>query len=308
MHVGVAELTGDSSPQEESILAIAKQFRFGAFEFQTSPARLSIGGVPVKVRPQALQVLELLLSRAGEIVTREEIRQHLWGDAAYLDHERGINSALLHLRKALEDDPQSPRFIETVPRHGYRFIAPIELSETPLVSVRTADSDAPRPAARPWYRIAILGVLLAGVVTLSVLWGRFSATPASVDLPRLVVYPMQDASERGETRPSAASLTDDLVRILVTDHADGLDLTAPGPRDASGGPPVDAPTPDADYLVMSSLTFDEHGDYGITLKLIRAADRTIVWADTKHLGATDLATWPTLAAQDIVQALAGLPG
>ena len=80
MHVGVAELTGDSLPTEESILATARQFRFGKFDFQTSPARLSAGGAPVKARPQALQVLEMLLSRAGEIVTREEIRQHLWGD------------------------------------------------------------------------------------------------------------------------------------------------------------------------------------------------------------------------------------
>lgn len=305
MHVGVAELTGDSSPTEESILALAKHFRFGAFEFQTSPARLSTGGVPVKVRPQALQVLELLLSRAGEIVTREELREHLWGDSAYLDHERGINSALLHLRKALDDDPQSPKFIETVPRHGYRFIAPMELSETPLISVVDSDYGQPR-AATPWKKIALVGVLLAAVVTLSALWGRFSATPSAADLPRLVVYPMQDASEISEPRPSATSLSDDLVRILVTDHADGVDLTAPEPDASSSGPPTGAPAPDADFLVMSSLTLDEQGNYGITLKLVRAEDRTIVWADTKHLPATDLGDWSALAAEDILRALVEL--
>jgi len=122
-----------------------------------------------------------------------------------------------------------------------------------------------------------------------------------------MVYPMHNASESAEVRPSTISLSDDLVRILVTDHGELVDLAAAGPQEVSGGRAVNAPPPDADYLVMSSLTFDEHGDYSITLRLVRADDRTIVWADTKHLPTTDLAAWPDQAATDIVQALASLP-
>ncbi len=240
------------------------------------------------------------------MLTREEIRHHLWGDAAYLDHERGINSALLHLRKALDDDPQSPRFIETVPRHGYRFIAPVELSETPLVSVRTPVGDSADAGPKRWPRIAALTAVLVVLLGLSALWGRLGTVPGAASPPRLVVYPMQDSSEGTDTRPSPLSLTDALVRSLVTEHADRFDLTAPEPADPEGAT-AGANQPDADLLVMSSLTFDEHGDYGITITLVRASDRTIVWAQTHHLPTEQLASWPELAASDLVTAIDGLP-
>ena len=75
----------------------------------------------------------------------------------------------------------------------------------------------------------------------------------------------------------------------------------------ASGPAANSPPPDADFLVMSSLTYDENGEFGITLKLVRADDSTIVWADTKHLAAEELATWPALAAVDLVQALQQIP-
>jgi DNA-binding winged helix-turn-helix (wHTH) protein len=306
MHVGAAELTGDSSPMEGPLLATAKHFRFGTFEFHTSPANLANGGVPIKVRPQALQVLELLLSRAGETVTREQLRAHLWGNEEYLDHERGINSALLHLRKALNDDPHSPSFIETVPRQGYRFIAPIELSETPLVSVRPAIAPENSSQGRSWGRIALIASVLAIAVSLSVLWGRFAETPVSA-LPRLMIYPMHTTSEGAEVRPSAVSLTDDLVRILVTDFSGRLDLTAAGPQEANGTPAATAGPTDADFMVMSSLSIDGNGDFSVTLRLVRAPDRTIVWADTKHVPSAELVGWPSQAAADLLAALDALP-
>ena len=110
-----------------------------------------------------------------------------------------------------------------------------------------------------------------------------------------------------QVRPSAISLTDDLVRILVTDFSHRLDLTAAGPQEADGTPAASNPTTDADFTVMSSLSFDEHGDYGVTLRLVRAEDRTIVWADTKHVASEDLAGWPVQAAADLLAALNSLP-
>jgi TolB-like protein len=119
-----------------------------------------------------------------------------------------------------------------------------------------------------------------------------------------MIYPMHNASETKEVRPSAISLTDDLVRILVTDFSHRLDLTAAGPQEVDGAPT--GTVTDADFTVMSSLSFDEHGDYGVTLRLIRADDRTIVWADTKHIASEDLASWPAQAAQDLLAALDSL--
>lgn len=125
-------------------------------------------------------------------------------------------------------------------------------------------------------------------------------------MPRVMIYPMQDASAGAEVRPSAVSLTDDLVRILVTDYSGRLDLAATAP-DVPEGPATPATEPEAGFLAMSSLTLDEHGDLGITLKLVRASDSTILWADTRHLPADQLAQWPALAAADLVQALENLP-
>ena len=214
---------------------------------------------------------------------------------------------MLHLRKALNDDSQHPSFIETVPRQGYRFISPIELSETPLVSLRPVAIEAEEaPRGRFWARVAALASVLAVAVTLSVLWGRFAETPAAPALPRLMIYPMHDASEGIEARSSAVSLTNDLVRILVTNFSDRLDLTAAGPQGADGTPATDSPI-DADFTVMSSMSFDEHGDFGVTLRLIRAQDRTIVWADTRHIASEELADWPAVAAADLLAALGSLP-
>lgn len=298
MPAGVAPLPDRPDPAEGPVLATARHFRFGSFEFHSSPARLAENGRTIKVRPQALQVLEILLSHAGRTVSREEIRAHLWGSEEYLDHERGINSALLHLRKALRDDPHSPRFIETVPRQGYRFIAQVELSETPLVSRTPYREPSERDKTIPWERIGVLAALV--VVGMSVPWARLGP-PTSTPMPRVMVFPMQDASG-GDVRPSAVSLTDDLVRILVTDYAGRLDLAAPAPEPPEGKPTA-AAEPGSDYLTMSSLTRNDRGGFGVTLRLVRAGDNTILWADTRHLPADQLVQWPALAAADLVAAL-----
>ena len=305
MPVGMAPLPEELEQISGPVLATARHFRFGAFEFHSSPARLARSNEIIKVRPQALQVLELLLSRAGQTVSREEIRQHLWGTEEYLDHERGINSALLHLRKALEDDPQSPQFIETVPRQGYRFIAPVEFSETPLVSRAPAGPSPERDKKIPWARIISLAAVLVVVVGISVLWGRLIPAGSS-PMPRVIVYEMKDSTTGAVVGPSAISLTDDLVRILVTDYAGRLDLAAPSP-DASEGTTPAANESMAGYFAVSSMTTDENGLFGICLKLVRASDSTILWATTRNLPPDQLAQWPALAAADLVQALETLP-
>lgn len=306
MHVGLAPVPDDPTQQDGAVLATARRFRFGDFEFHTSPARLLERGEVIKVRPQALQVLELLLSRAGQTVSREELRRHLWGDEEYVDHERGINSALLALRKALADDPQDPRFVETVPRQGYRFIAPVELSETPLVSRAEPASEQPsEDGRRSRVRRAMLVVLPVALLGSWLAWGRLGAV-WSTAAPRVMIHPMQAASEGTEVRPSPVSLTDALVRILVTEYSEHLDIAAPV-ESTEGDTPAPLTERRPDYQVTSSLTFDEDGNFALTLKLVRSADRTILWADTRHLRPEELAQWPALAAADLVRTLESLP-
>jgi eukaryotic-like serine/threonine-protein kinase len=104
-----------------------EKYRFGSFEVRTSTRELSKSGTKIKLRGQPYLILEVLLSRAGEVVTREEIRQKLWPADTFVDFEHGLNSSVKKLRQVLCDSAQEPRYIETLPRLGYRFIAPVEI-------------------------------------------------------------------------------------------------------------------------------------------------------------------------------------
>ena len=97
--------------------------QFGAFEFDARTSQLWREGQPVKLPPQPSKLLELLVSRAGDVVLREEIQRHLWGEDTFVDFERGLNFCVLQVRTALGDAADNPRYLQTVPRRGYRFIA-----------------------------------------------------------------------------------------------------------------------------------------------------------------------------------------
>ncbi len=99
--------------------------RFGLYEFDFRTGELRREGDVVKLPPQPARVLALLLAKPGEVVLRDELRAHLWGDETFVDFERGLNFCILQVRSALGDSSENPRFIQTVPRKGYRFIAPV---------------------------------------------------------------------------------------------------------------------------------------------------------------------------------------
>src|SRR4051794_2828348 len=117
-----------------------QDFRFGEFELDVSRQTLSRGTVQAKLQKQPFQVLELLIRRAPGIVSREEIRRHVWGDAVYIDASQSINFCICQIRLALGDTSASSRFIETLPRQGYRFMAPLQNAPAD-----TEISEHPRP-------------------------------------------------------------------------------------------------------------------------------------------------------------------
>jgi len=103
----------------------SRLIRFGPFELNATNGELRKAGVSLKLHPQPFQVLLLLAERTGQIVTREEIQHCLWRDNTFVDFERGINFCINQIRTALGDDAEQPRYVETLPRRGYRFIAPV---------------------------------------------------------------------------------------------------------------------------------------------------------------------------------------
>jgi cholera toxin transcriptional activator len=106
-------------------------FRFGVFEFDPATGELrKEGKSEPRLRDQAVQILSILLEHPRELVTREEIRQALWPADTFVDFDHGVNTAINQLRSALDDSAANPRFIQTLPRKGYRFIAPVEIAGT----------------------------------------------------------------------------------------------------------------------------------------------------------------------------------
>jgi eukaryotic-like serine/threonine-protein kinase len=119
--------------------ATAQVFRFGLFEADAGRNTLSRSGSRVKIQDQPFRVLLLLLERPGEIVSREELQQKLWPEGTYVDFDGSLNVTLKKLRASLDDDSDNPRFIETVPRRGYRFIAPVAVTGMKAESAVPAD-------------------------------------------------------------------------------------------------------------------------------------------------------------------------
>jgi eukaryotic-like serine/threonine-protein kinase len=118
----------------------SQTLRFGLFEVELTQGRLTRQGLPVRLQEQSFLVLKMLLEHPGEVVSREDLRHRLWPQGTHVDFEGSLNAVLKRLRAALSDDPDQPRFIETVPKRGYRFIAPV---------TRVVDEKHSPPASDP---------------------------------------------------------------------------------------------------------------------------------------------------------------
>jgi DNA-binding winged helix-turn-helix (wHTH) protein/Tol biopolymer transport system component len=175
-----------------SPLPVSPKVWFGAFELDASAGKLLRNGIPIKLQPQPLRVLLLLTGRPGQVVTREEIRRCLWGDATFVDFDRGINFSINQIRGALRDNAEKPRYVETLPRVGYRFIAQLNGTTSDSVvapAVATSSSgklydwpaeteiataaipEAPPVPRAHWRRIGILSIAGASVIALAAAYG-----------------------------------------------------------------------------------------------------------------------------------------
>jgi Tol biopolymer transport system component/DNA-binding winged helix-turn-helix (wHTH) protein len=176
-----------------------RSLRFGPYELDVRSRELHRNGSRVSVPDQPLAFLTTLLERPGEIVTREELRQRLWPGGTFVDFEHGLNAAVKRLRDALGDSADAPQFIETVPRRGYRFVAPVEdVGAAPALPEAVAPSDAsePRPPAsavtftrrgrrRGLVAIGATALLVACAVAAWLVRSRPPAPPSAMRVVRL---------------------------------------------------------------------------------------------------------------------------
>jgi DNA-binding winged helix-turn-helix (wHTH) protein len=120
------------------------RYRFGVFEANAATGELRKHGIRIKLNVQPFQVLLMLLARPNEVLTRDEIARALWPDGTFVDFDHGVNSAVNRIRDALGDPARNPRFIETLARRGYRFVAPVQ-----IISEHETQPSAPEPQALP---------------------------------------------------------------------------------------------------------------------------------------------------------------
>jgi len=132
--------------------------RFGSFEVDLQEGKLTKGGIRIRLQEQPLRILALLLERPGQLVTREEIRQKLWSQDTFVEFDDALNTAVGKLRAALSDSADNPRFLETVPRRGYRFVAPVAWTPEPpaMVPIKSPDRRQPYPYLYFWLAAALI--------------------------------------------------------------------------------------------------------------------------------------------------------
>src|ERR1700757_2358741 len=111
--------------------ALRTIFRLGSFEIASRTGELRKNGMRIRCQEQPIQVLVALLERPGELLTREELRERVWPEDTFVDFDHALNNAVKKIRAALNDEADAPRFVETVPRRGCRFIAPLQTEMTP---------------------------------------------------------------------------------------------------------------------------------------------------------------------------------
>jgi DNA-binding winged helix-turn-helix (wHTH) protein/TolB-like protein len=252
--------------------------RFGIFTFTPSTGELRRGDVPVRLQAQPAKVLIALIARAGEIVTRETLQREIWGDGTHVDFERGLNFCIAQVRTALGDAAEAPRFIETVPKQGYRFIAPVAVDRTPDVDRRRTVvrdvTDVPRGRRRSFAILATAAVLVAAA---TIAWARMRHEP-----PTVVVVPFYNETGRTELDPLARSLGDAVVASLAApSRRNALSVigNASALRNPFARPDVQRVANDLGgrWVLIGQLKADGR-NLRLIAHLVRAADMKHVWA------------------------------
>lgn len=174
----------------------SNQLRFGVFEADLRSGELTKRGARIHLPEKPFRVLAALLSRPGEMLTRQELQQRLWPGETFVDFDNNLNAAVRKLREALGDSADSPRFVETLPKRGYRFIAPVEPVVRGVEAVAPVDPSVPDRAGGGWKRRGVffgLALTVLAVAVVAVLFvgrgGPPEATGSGGDRLMLAVMP-----------------------------------------------------------------------------------------------------------------------
>ncbi len=284
--------------------------QFGVFELDLQNAELRKRGIKVKLQEQPLTLLQILLENRGQIVGREELQRRVWPANTFVEFDQGLYSAMARLRDALGDSSDSPRFVETVARRGYRFVAPVSVvAATPASDVAAEQKSRTRPdkaLAAGRFVLNLLAGLVGGALLLvaaSVFniagardWLRHGTTP----IRSIAVLPLEDLSGDPEQEYFADGMTDELITTLARLE----DVRVISRTSVMRFKKTDKPVPEVgrelnvDGVVEG--TVERSGDrVRIRVQLIEASSGRDVWAQTYDRELRDTLLLQSEAARDI---------
>jgi len=286
----------------------SRVLRFDGFELDLRAAELRKNGVKLRLQGQPIQVLAVLLNRAGELVTREEIRAQIWPAETFVDFDHSLHNAIARLRETLGDSAGTPRYIETLPRRGYRFIGTVEkvgIEEVPPSAPSEPFRDAPVVTARPRSRAMLVTAVLVCVAIVVVLALKPAFLHRGSDTPSvhsLAVLPLANFSGDPAQEYFADGMTDELITDLA--KVGGVRVISRTSvmryKGTSKGLPEIARELNVDGIIEGSVTRSGQR-VRITAQLLYGPTDKHLWAETYERDLGDVLSMQSEVAQAIAQ-------
>ena len=265
-------------------------YSFGSFEFDPRTGELRKQGIHIRLEGQPVAILAMLLKRPGDLVTREDLQKELWPSATFVDFEQSLNAAIRRLRLALGDSAESPRYVETLTRRGYRWVAPVR-GAPGTVNIDTIPGSEskvrPRWGRRAMWLALAAAATVATIFAVSSLYRSRSGTPKVM----LVVLPFQNLSDDAQEEYFADGMTEEMITQLG-----GLDPQRLGVIARTSAMQFKASHKDAaqvarelsvNYLLEGSVR-RQGQRIRVTAQLIQASDQTHIWADSYDSEVSDI--------------------
>jgi TolB-like protein/DNA-binding winged helix-turn-helix (wHTH) protein/Tfp pilus assembly protein PilF len=284
----------------------SRPVRFADFEFDCHSGELRRDGTSLKLQPQPAKVLAVLVRRAGEIVTRQELAAEVWGSDTFVDFEQGLNYAIRQIRAVLKDDAEQARFVETMPKRGYRFIAPLKEEVIPSEAVGSAITpDGPVVPRKASWRV-VTALIAAGAIAAALVVGfrlRRGPDPAATHpIGSLAVLPLQNLS--GD--PEQQYFSDGMTEELITDLAKMGGLRVISHTSVERYRNTKRPLPEIGRelgvdAIVEGAVLRSNDRVRITAQLIDARSDRHLWAESYERNLGDILALQGRLAQDIAE-------
>lgn len=315
-----------SQPTQKETAAV-RGYRFGPFDVNLRSGELRRKGIRLRLQDQPFTVLVAMLERPGEVVNREELRLRLWPSDTFVDFENSLNSAVNRLRDVLGDTAGNPQYVETLPRRGYRFIAPVEQvlepeavapappAVSPSINTKSEPSVvAPRPRATRRWAWAAAALILLATVSAAFVWNRGRVAGAPAGKIVVAILPFEDLTGASDYQYFAAGLTEELILQLGQLRPDRLAVIArtTAQQYAQTRKPIEQVARElgAQFVLTGTVRGsaqpapNEPGRLLISTQLVEARNQTSLWSESYEQQPRDFLQVQNDVAMQVTKSLA----